>query len=388
MTNKQLFILAPNDRFNYGDLLFPYIITHYIGEDFEKIRYVSTIESDLSKLGGHLTEKHSCLYNKSEQYDNYLIVAGGEALFADWAIIMSYASPKYYKTLEFLKSLFWFKKGIGIRLFFGVVNKLLSHKTKYPFSVGKNELPHFKRIFYNALGGGSRKIPYEKDILNSIDYISVRDYKTKEALDAVNISNTQVADCAILMSDVFDEDSLTSNLSIQYDCNKPYVFFQGNVDILTKETETIANQLRILQNDNNLDVCLCPIGTAFGHEDNKGLKHLAKYLDKYSVRYTEISNPSIYDIMWLIKNSKLYIGSSLHGVITSMSFNVNYVGYSVEKVNRYLATWGDSSCYCNNPSEITACSKYSLSKKANVDLLVKQKESVLRSFDLMKDMIV
>ena len=387
MTNKQLFILAPNDRFNYGDLLFPYIITHYLGDDFEKIRYVSTIESDLSKLGGHPTEKHSCLYNTSERYDSYLIVAGGEALFAEWGKILYFVSQKYYKTLEFLKSLFWFKKGIGIRLFFGVVNKLLPHKTKYPFSIGKNELPHFKRIFYNALGGGSREIPSEKEILNSIDYISVRDYKTKEALDAAGVSNTQVADCAILMSDVFDEDRLKSNLSIQYDCNKPYVFFQGNVDILTKDAETIAHQLILLQNDYNLDICLCPIGTALGHEDDKGLKYLAKYLDKYSVRYTEIVNPSIYDIMWLIKNSKLYIGSSLHGVITAMSFNVSYVGYSREKVNRYIVTWGDDACFCDKPSEITSCSKQSLNKNPNIDLLEKQKESVLKSFDVMKDMI-
>lgn len=26
---KRLYVLAPNDRFNYGDLLFPYVVENY-----------------------------------------------------------------------------------------------------------------------------------------------------------------------------------------------------------------------------------------------------------------------------------------------------------------------------------------------------------------------
>ena len=44
--------------------------------------------------------------------------------------------------------------------------------------------------------------------------------------------------------------------------------------------------------------------------------------------------------MYLIANSKAYIGTSLHGAITSMSYAVPHVGLIVEKLDAYLHTWG------------------------------------------------
>ena len=48
----ELLILGPHDRYNYGDLLFPYIIEYEIGNKFDSIIYLSTTEADLSDVGG------------------------------------------------------------------------------------------------------------------------------------------------------------------------------------------------------------------------------------------------------------------------------------------------------------------------------------------------
>ena len=44
----------------------------------------------------------------------------------------------------------------------------------------------------------------------------------------------------------------------------------------------------------------------------------------------------------LIAFSKLYIGNSLHGIITAMSYNLPYVGLNStqQKIVRYLDAWG------------------------------------------------
>jgi hypothetical protein len=56
--------------------------------------------------------------------------------------------------------------------------------------------------------------------------------------------------------------------------------------------------------------------------------------------FTYFDADNIWDIMYLIANSKCYIGTSLHGAITASSYCVAHVGLKVEKLGAYLATWG------------------------------------------------
>src|SRR3546814_10504133 len=44
--------------------------------------------------------------------------------------------------------------------------------------------------------------------------------------------------------------------------------------------------------------------------------------------------------MYLIANAGFYVGTSLHGAITAMSYAVPYVGVAVPKLHSYLQTWG------------------------------------------------
>ena len=80
MKKKRLYILAPNDRFNYGDLLFPHVLTYYLKKNFDDVVYVSTSKSNLSDKGGIPTEPYSVLFNVDSAWENHLIVAGGESL--------------------------------------------------------------------------------------------------------------------------------------------------------------------------------------------------------------------------------------------------------------------------------------------------------------------
>lgn len=74
---KKLYILAPNDRFNYGDLLFPHILKFYFKDIVDEIVFCSTTQSNLSDLGGIPTCSFQALYKTKDTDQNYLIVAGG-----------------------------------------------------------------------------------------------------------------------------------------------------------------------------------------------------------------------------------------------------------------------------------------------------------------------
>lgn len=110
MKKKRLYILAPNDRFNYGDLLFPYVLTFYLKKYFDDIVFVSTTKSNLSDKGGIPTEPYSVLFHVDTTWENHLIVAGGESLCVRWSTILAYIDKK----VDILDRIAWkLKKHIG-----------------------------------------------------------------------------------------------------------------------------------------------------------------------------------------------------------------------------------------------------------------------------------
>lgn len=358
MKKKRLYIYAPNDRFNYGDLLFPYVLTYYFKKYFDDIVYVSTSKSDLSEKGGFPTVDYKVLYNTDDEWENHLIMAGGESLCVRWNTILSYVKP----WVHIANRMTWkLRRIFGVRVF-DILEKIISiacgTKTYFAFSVGKNELPQFQSIVYNALGGSrllesnvlkSRKV---QDILSSVDVLSVRDDDTSVALSQYNIKNCICPDTAIIMSDVFSEQKLRKHLSVNIqDFSDDYIFFQGNSETWTGKYELAVQQIEELHKKNGIKICLCPIGTALGHGDDVALGHISeKILDKES--YVLVSNPNLFDIMWLIKHSQMYVGTSLHGVITAMSFGVPFVGYGSKKQKVFIKKWAKGDSHIATPETL------------------------------------
>lgn len=351
---KRLYILAPNDRFNYGDLLFPYIIRHYFSKYFDDIKFVSTTMSDLSEKGGIPTDSYSELFKMDANWENHLIVAGGESLCANWLTILSFVN----KNVSFISKLAYkFGQIFGkssVKFFSKIVEILYKTKTHYVFSIGKDEIPHIKTIAYNALGGSwflnNKKFDKRTiEILSSVDYFSVRDADTSKALKKNGIKHFLCPDTAILMSEVFSEEYLQNHLSIPFErFNGKYIFFQGNHNMWRDKEDCAARQLKILQEKTGYKLCLCPIGTALGHLDQIALKNISMKFDR-TINFELVENPNIFDIMWLIKHAQIYIGSSLHGTITAMSFGVPFVGYGPRKVGAYIEQWTSDyeNCFCS-----------------------------------------
>ncbi len=387
---KKLYILAPSDRFNYGDLLFPHIVKHHFQSLFDEICICSVSKSDLSNKGALPTQNYKTLFSARKDDENYVIVAGGDSLCIEWQVIISFID----KTINYLSAIFnKFPKKCREYVIKEYIRLRYYGKTVFPFSIGKNEVPNIKHVFYNSLGGswliGKDYILEDKrtkDILMSVDYISVRDEFAQKKLLEHNIDNTLVADSAILMSEIFDDEYLKNHINeavISYDKRK-YIYFQASPNYAVDNYKSIADTLSTIARQNNVKICLCPIGTALGHLDQMALMQIAKYLP--ADIYNMIDNPSIWDIMYLIKHSKLYVGSSLHGTITAMSYNVPFIGYGAKKLKQYIETWTRNSELFVEVDEIGKLIERQINSPLKYDSSA-QKQSVIQSFHKMQQII-
>lgn len=251
IAKKKVYILCANDRFNYGDLLFPYILKHYFKGAFDKFIICSTTSSDMSQRGALKTKDFAVLTKMSALSFNTLIVGGGECIFCNWRDILNYVSDN-------------------------VLDKDFLPPTVYPFTIKKSELRNLNCIIYNSVGChqlNERIQLYEsesnKQILESADYIAVRDSPTSLGMSKMNIVHHLCADSAILMSKIFDNVylSLASSPQVKNIQTQRYLFFQIGFVHLKGKAKQYADILTNVYKEKNIHICFCPIGTARGHDD-------------------------------------------------------------------------------------------------------------------------
>ena len=341
MKNK-IYIFGPHDRFNYGDLLFPIMLEYAFkkmsNQSFNFIK-ASIVSSDLTELGGCKSISYKG-FNKKIADGDIIIVAGGESLKAKWKVLYSFIN-KPYSWLVNRPSLFNFIKKIHIE------KHLLGAKSEYPFCINKTDFKKNIKVFYNSVGGGRNLDSQLVKNLENSDYLAVRDRNSFVFLEDINMRSVYlVPDSAIILSDVFPIDNLlnadnknTVKARNFLSRQEKYIFFQVSKNRIKKNINEIVNQLETLSIAKQCTILLCPIGTALGHEDHIALK---KIFEKLNCSKHLVETPYIEDIITLLSQADLYIGSSLHGAITAMSYGVPYITLDERqsKISAYIKTWG------------------------------------------------
>ena len=344
-------MLGPYDRYNYGDLLFAHMVENELASHFDQILFFSTTASDLSAVGGKPTLSMNELYDlqKRDSIEYSLVVAGGESLFTTWGTLASFIFPRFKLVAKICRVVSKiFGNSIGYKLLNFIGRKWLKGQTYLPLSVSKSEMKVVDYLFYNSLGGchGDQRLMESttkfKKIFDEVDHLAVREEKTQKLLENNGIISHLVPDSAILMSKYFPhsflEQKVRKNVSDFVDVHHNYIFFQVNALYGLQYVDVIVDQLEKIASDKSITICLCPIGMALGHSDFLALENISSRLNATKVLFTE--DITIWEIMYLIANSKLYAGTSLHGAITAMSFNIPYIGLHIDKLDYYLKAWG------------------------------------------------
>lgn len=340
-TQVEIAILAAIDRYNYGDLLFPLILREYL-QNIEgvNIGYYGLVDADFESCGSIKTRSFSEFYEqyaKSSQ-PNIVIIGGGCVIGCQAGKLYSFLRPTPMLNLYSLLSRILHLPDPAN----AIARKKLNIKWgRYPLCPAK--VNDKTLLIYNAVGDKFK--PYPDLISNFRDakYFSVRNSKLYDSLEAV-LEKSKLALCpdsATVMSLIWPQEKLRDMASddvtdILSNHKGGYIVFQAKLKMM-RRIKTIKRQLIRLYNETGLPIILLPIGRAHRHEDDVLLNELDRQLD-IPTRLANVMH--INDVMCLIAHSKLFIGSSLHGNITAMSYAVPHLGIgNISKVDQYLKHW-------------------------------------------------
>lgn len=379
--------LAASDRINYGDLLFPIVFSKVAKAkmvDVEIYNY-GIVKSDLGYFGGYPTNSYGTLHDNLKKMGGTIVIGGGDVFFARWETLYAYINPIFVKLMKYKLIR---KANARLKILDYILHK---KEVLLPFTPGVFEFKTSKQIqiVYNGVGGTFNE-HYKPDFnsklvkrLNSSSYISVRDNRTLESLKKFEVNSLLSPDSAVIISDLYPIKSLKHKITLDINfISEKYFFVQFGFNKAPDNFKETALLLEKLAKNHNTKVILCPIGLALKHEDQKELKKM----EKYSSYFQFVMPKNIFDIMWLIANSKAYMGTSLHGALTAQSYNVPFFSLNkkIKKADSYFKTWCPGiSTGCIDFKNLD-CVDLKLSKwdynKAK-EYLKEQKNLVYRNFD-------
>ena len=247
-----------------------------------------------------------------------------------------------------------------------ISKKLLKGQTYSPWILDKN-IMKCDTLIYNTVDGQINRIQL-KNVYNEIkkiDYISIRNCSVYDDIKKINNNCYMFPDSVINVSKIIDisimEDYISPEIK-KFVNDNDYYIFQSNKKIGNANYKNIIQGISETNKKCKLKCLLLPIGFAQGHEDPVVLKKIKK-----SVENTFFyDNINIYEIIYLIKNSRLFIGTSLHGLITSISYGIPHMAYTnkIKKQINFLNTWKTTS--------VTYTDSINMCK--NVDFIIKNYE--------------
>jgi hypothetical protein len=331
------------DRHNFGDLLFPHLITALLPE--RSFEFAGLAERDLRVFGGH-----QVVALGARPQANRLIHVGGELLTCSaWQAAVMLLDPAEAAAAIALydddpaAAAEWAAKQLGTA-------------RRIPYVAGRDVLAPSGRLIFNAVGGvewaslAAAQREEVKTALGQADWVSVRDHVTQDALRVEGIDVPLCPDPAVMVAECFGEVILEHQ---QHDAVKAmrdafpqgYLACQFSADFADDASlDVLANGLSRVMAGTGLGVALFRAGAAPWHDDPALVEKLLYRLSPGSVRL--FPSLHLWDICALIAASRGVIGSSLHGRIVALACGLPRVslmppqqGGRPDKRTAFAETW-------------------------------------------------
>jgi hypothetical protein len=342
-TCSSLVLFGAFDRHNFGDLLFPHLLTAMLpGQSFE---FAALAERDLRAFGGH---RVSSL--EARAHASHLIHVGGELLTCSaWqAAVMlldreaaTAVISRYDK--EPVAAADWAARQLGT-------------SRSMPYVAGRDAVKPSGRLIFNAVGGVEWKdmsAGQRNEVMAALrqaDWVSVRDHLTQEALRAEGIDVTMCPDPAVMVAQCFGEVILSRQQSgavkaVRDAFPQGYLACQFSADFGDDASlDALAQGLSRVLAETGLGLVLFRAGAAPWHDDPEPHERLKRRLPSGSARL--FSSLGLWDICALIAASRGVACSSLHGRIVALAYGLPRVslmppqqGGRPDKRSAFAETW-------------------------------------------------
>lgn len=385
------------DRYNYGDNLMPIVFHDYTKkfrpEKYEDINFIfaSITDSDLSSYHSPKTTAIKDIYDTLVGGDA-IIAVGGEILCASNSTLFLHMprNKKFNDILTKMNTMPVLRKLVQ-----AAARTLNPTPWDFPYLVDKSKLSEGVKVIYNTPGGSLNGLGQNKrnelaNRLSTADYVSVRDTRTLENLQCID-DVALAPDSVHIISELYDDEFIESKVAAEVveKLNYNFICFQAAPEKVSASHDDIVQFIRKLSDNNNQKVVLLPIGYASGHDDLYLLEKVHSALPEHTDLLYDLN---VWEIMYAIKKSNLYIGTSLHGAITALAFGVPHFGLnkSIYKLDGFLSDWSVfpyDQCY--SMSEIERLSQ-NVSELPRMELKASVRENndkVKHNFNQILDII-
>lgn len=324
---------AASDRENYGDLLYSVVLRKmlesrgYIGQ----IRCYSFLDGPAPGDSGYDIIRIQELLDAKAAFLSALIVGGGDILRTDTVTLASHYKYIYRKRLGY-PALQWIaekylKRPPVTDLF---LKRYMSYDAPGPFLLDAADFPGVGSVYYCSCGAPLDFKPGERelvrDVLEHASYVSVRDRLSRDKLIAAGVKREihAVPDLILTLSDFFDPETerrkgrgLLGRHGV--DADAKVLCFQC-MPHAGEPMEVILSQLRRYRERTGAEIVLLPLG--YCHADDRFLKRLARASGGV-FRYVGVR--SIFDMLSVLAACDLFLGTSMHGNITALSYGIPHL---------------------------------------------------------------
>jgi polysaccharide pyruvyl transferase WcaK-like protein len=205
---------------------------------------------------------------------------------------------------------------------------------------------------YNSVGGwplahyderGKRTVA---NALLRSSFLSVRDENSAAILHAIDprLSPRVAPDLVFLLPALLPLEELHRNAGPWFGETIPrlgrFLCFQCNPRFGEANRAELASQLTRLREATGLPILLLPIGGIYPFEDRRFLQPFAADLGPSAHIPPEVA--SVFDTAYALASCSLFCGTSLHGIITALTFGSPFVALENEdpKVPLNIESWG------------------------------------------------
>lgn len=349
--------LGTFDLENYGDLLYPLIFERILkthNRDLRVRRY-SFLSGRAPGKAGFVTRPVQSLFAPRQRTPSTLVIGGGDILRTDWSAVTDHYRRIRRGYLNRLRSfgtagLVRYLLGRGLHrrdesVFYArrFRARWMNYSAVGPFLIDPADLGDGTRVSYLSCGVPHEFAPAERSTIKRIfdraQFIYLRDEQSAQKLRRAGVErNIHVApDLIVTLSDQFDRSAVVRRgreILARYGLNghRPVLCFQSMPFKGFDEAEVMEHLSRCTRRT-QAQVILLPLG--FCHGDPKLLRGLAKasggsliYVDAYSV----------FDSIAVIAACDLFVGTSLHGNITAVSYGIPHLigPITVDKAEGFL----------------------------------------------------
>ena len=331
------------DRHNFGDLLFPHLLTALLpGRRFE---YAALAPRDLRPFGGH---RVLALDSLGASRPIHLIHAGGEVLTCSaWeAAVMLLDSAAAAQAIarygdDHVAAAAWAASQLGTT-------------RNAPYVAGREFAAPPGKLIFNAVGGvewASMPTARRQEVASALrhaDWLSVRDHVTQRALRAEGVLAELCPDPAVMVRTCFEQ-----TIRQRQEALKPirqafpqgYLACQFSADFADDASlEALAHQLSRVAGATGLGLVFFRAGAAPWHDDQGLYEKVCGLLPPASARI--FGSLHLWDICALIATSRAVIASSLHARVVAVAYGLPRVsikapqwGARPDKVGAFAETW-------------------------------------------------